>query len=311
MIYDENTKTLIVSKILYEQIFPAADSKKPLVKLLPVEKQTAASIKALLKDATTQTQLLACLEQKLGCSIHKIIHPNSCIDAETKIKAYTDSTYCQKDILLRLKQVFLHQYQLLRVKDGVKYYDTESIGSNTEWIVAINNLIPEEDDLTRYFNVIPDKSNSGIWGKVCRLIALAKMDQPYYAKTKEITRDLGVTDELKAVQALHKYYYTDKHIMYDDVSCSSQIYTDFNYRMIFSGDCTYEDLKNHVVLESGSYIFDIVGHSVKVDVLKKFDAYSEIKSENISEFFTYDSDPDNYTADEKIQKVNAIWKKIS
>ncbi|MDW6003996.1 hypothetical protein [Vibrio mangrovi] len=309
MIYDEKNQTLIVSKSLYEKSFSTADSKKPLVKLLPVEKQATASIKALYEDATTKTKLLACLKQKLGCSIEMIIHPDSPDDAKTKIEAFTDSAYCPEGILPRLKQVFIHKYQLLRVKTGVKYYDTESISSDSEWIVALNDLIPEEDDLTDYLNVIPDKSNSGIWSKVCRLIALAKMDQPDFAKTKAITGDSGVTDELKAVQALHKYYYKNNQIMYDDASCSSQIYTGFNYRMIFSGDCTYEELKNHVVLESGYYIFDIVGHSVKVQVLKKFDADSEIRPENMSEFFKFYSDPINYTTDEKIQKVNAIWAK--
>jgi hypothetical protein len=140
----------------------------------------------------------------------------------------------------------------------------------------------------------------------CVLFALLKDNG--FAKAKEITsRQTFPSDLYQAVQALHDHY-AGAGVQYDDGSVRNSVMTRWGYTMLWAGETDWDKLSAEVSLAPGSYIFDITGHTVKVDVLQDISIGTPLT--NPKTFFKPDSDPKNYTKDKEWkQKVMSIWKK--
>jgi hypothetical protein len=83
---------------------------------------------------------------------------------------------------------------------------------------------------------------------------------------------------------------------------------DWGYTMLWAGNADWAALAGDVTLPRGSYIFDITGHTVKVDVLQDIGAGTTITDPKL--FFTPDSDSKNYTRGNELkQRVTAIFRK--
>jgi hypothetical protein len=151
-----------------------------------------------------------------------------------------------------------------------------------------------------------DKDKSKYITYACVLFALLKDDG--FAKAKDITKKQTFPSDLyQAVQALHDHY-VGEDVQYDDGSVRNSVMTRWGYTMLWAGETDWDKLSAEISLQQGSYIFDITGHTVRVDVLQ--DVWLGTQIANPKAFFKPDSDSKNYTKDKEWkQKVMSIWKK--
>jgi hypothetical protein len=176
-------------------------------------------------------------------------------------------------------------------------------------VLTPNRFLPEAPDLPELnadlFTEIPGGGGKKYWEYACVLIALFKAEG--FGRVQDITGTKVPNDIVKAVHALHKYYIGEK-IQYDDGSQRNKVMNRWGYRLAFSGLAHWEELPAHVELKKGTYIFDIVGHTVKVNVLQDISETTKITKR--ADFFEPDSHPSNFTRGNEFKdQVTAIWKK--
>jgi hypothetical protein len=100
-----------------------------------------------------------------------------------------------------------------------------------------------------------------------------------------------------------------RKIQYDDSSTRFQIMGQWGFGMIFSGETNWLGVGKEVELAPGQYVFDIPGHTLLVTV-KKPVGKDMAKNANFKDFFTPQSEKDNYAlGDEHTKPVRYIWKK--
>jgi len=193
-------------------------------------------------------------------------------------------------------------------------YGQELFGSPAELDVRLvmspSDYLPEKPDLgasgVSVRAPIPGKKlGETYWEYVCVLIALVKADG--YTPVQRITGQ-AATGLQPAVQALHDHY-VDQGVQYDDSSTRFRVMRDWGYRLIFAGRSSWAELPSHVELRrGGNYIFDIDGHTVKVDVHQNVERNGKPLA-NPSKVFEPQSEEDNYDQDEFAEDVLYIWSK--
>jgi hypothetical protein len=197
--------------------------------------------------------------------------------------------------------------------DGVPYKDLEEIAAAQTLVLRPEDFLPEPPDLPAsgvnlVTTDIPGTDKKKYIEYACVLIALYKDDG--LAKAKEITNKKTLQNDVyKVVQALHDHYVSqDPPVQYDDGSVRATMMKNWGYTMLWAGNADWAALAGDVNLPRGSYIFDITGHTVKVDVLQDIGPGTTITDPKL--FFTPDSDSKNYTrGNEWKQRVTAIFKK--
>ena len=204
----------------------------------------------------------------------------------------------------------LSHNQVLTVTPGEPFGDVGAVNAASRPVPSPNDFLPEAPDLPEMgadlFTEVPGGSGTKYWEYACVLIALFKADG--VAKVREVTGNKNVPDNLvKAVHALHDHYIRDG-VQYDDGSVRSRVMSDWGYHRVFAGLAHWDQLPEHVGLTRGPYIFDIKGHTVKVNVLQDISAATRIDRRD--QYFAPDSDSNNYTRGQEFTKqVTAIWKK--
>ena len=200
---------------------------------------------------------------------------------------------------------------VLTIEDRKKFRDLGEIAAARRLVLRPGDFLPGVADLpeagvdllkTKIPNIEEDKK---YWEYACVLIALFKDNG--LAKASEVTGKTLPNDVYKAVQALHNHYATQK-VAYDDGSARTALMTAWGYSMLFAGDEEWDQLPGKVTLAPGNYIFDIVGHTVKVRVLRQIDPATKITQ--LGDYFEPDSDGKNYTKGAEVKKkIRSIWKK--
>ena len=129
-----------------------------------------------------------------------------------------------------------------------------------QFVPGVPDLPSAETDL---FTMLPGQKDKDktYWTYACVLIALVKSDQ---AKAQALTRSGSTTLE-ELVQGLHAYY-VRKGIQYDDTSTRFTVMDEWGYKPIFIGETTWLNLPTKFAFPAGDYIFDIVEHTVAVNV---------------------------------------------
>jgi hypothetical protein len=173
-----------------------------------------------------------------------------------------------------------------------------------------DQFVPEKHDLpsadTDLFTQIPGKKKreETYWTYACVLIALVKSDE-------KTAKRLAKTDSSKLedlVQRLHAYY-VRKDVQYDDTSTRFTVMDEWGFKPIFFGETDWTNLPRFLELPAGDYIFDIVGHTVAVNVPKTIPR-SDKPLPTVKGLFVPDSDGRNYARGlETTKKVLSIWKK--
>lgn len=204
-----------------------------------------------------------------------------------------------------------HGQMIQPTYSGQRFYDAGSVDDAIEFILKPKDMIPEEADLPGKDESISYRKgkHDSVWGLVCSLIALVKMEGLDAVKRK--VSDDEISDEIEAVQALHGHY-KGKGVEYDDTSTHPALYSEWGYSLIFSGKVNFNVLHKHLRLKKDqTFIFDIEGHTVKVKVKKDLPVYDSNTMPTItpSEYFETFSDEDNYKEDEFSKAVEYIYKK--
>jgi hypothetical protein len=182
------------------------------------------------------------------------------------------------------------------------------------WVIGNpQDYIPGEPDLGKKGRPLTDWVGEGpetntFYKLACVLIALLKYDVGH-TKTRTLIGEPPKNFK-DIMQKLHDYY-AGQGVQYDDTSTRFAMMNDWGYSLVFAGDSKWEDLAKHAAFKSGEkYIFDIVGHTVKVRAKKDIakDEKREIKIPK--NFFEPDSDEDNYVPGAEFKKnVKYIWVK--
>jgi hypothetical protein len=197
---------------------------------------------------------------------------------------------------------------VLSVAPPERFEDVAAIDAARRIVLRPTDFLPEKPDLqgvgADLFEKVTEDGKETYWHYACVLIALFRCGG--IAMVNQITGKQIKNDEVKAVHALHDYY-VGKGVQYDDGSQRANVMGEWGYKMIFAGRAEWHDLAQHVALPQGQYIFDIVGHTVKVTVLK--DLWSGTAIGSLKEYFEPDSNSKNYPRGEEFtHPVTSIWK---
>lgn len=304
LIYTQQNQTLHVPKNYGDLRIPWNDDERYSIEREPNDRDpTLSSLYRKYRDKFNQ-YIGAGIDQTIA---NMIVHEATNEDAGV----FLMSLLGEKDRPTgnALRNIFLSPNRYLLNYSGVKYWAASEVETNQEWAILPKDYIPQAPDLppagTSLQDKIPGKMGAKWWEYACVLIALVK--QEGYDSVNEKTD--GDADNLNdAVQALHNYY-KGKGIEYDDSSTRGAMMREWGYDLIFSGPVSFTNLRKHISLSAGKkYIFDITGHTVKVD-LKKDMAKRDEDIADFSEFFTFHSDPSNYSKDETAQQVLYIFAK--
>lgn len=176
-------------------------------------------------------------------------------------------------------------------------------------LIDPKGLVKAPDDILGTFDIT----------KVCALIAVYKGE---LNNLPGLYTQIGLTKAPKphngkAEQgyylALHDYYYTQKNIQYDEPSTHAGIYREWGYQLIFTGNTDWTNLPTKLSqpLQTGkSYIFDLDNHSVYVTMKKTLNPGPALgKDERLSDYFNFQSDPNNFNTGEWKQRVENIYEK--
>jgi len=166
-------------------------------------------------------------------------------------------------------------------------------------------LVKSPDDLGESYEI----------NKICSLIALLKGETANLSKLNAALKLKSTLKNLKDYYALlHRYFYQEKHIQYDEPSTHPAIYRDWGYSLIASGNTTFGSLSTILRQKLGAgkgYIFDITGHTVYITMRRDFLPGQLLgETERISDYFEFQSDPSNFPeANEGTRRVSAIYAK--
>jgi hypothetical protein len=167
-------------------------------------------------------------------------------------------------------------------------------------------LVPEPNDL----------GPSHVMGFVCSLIALIKAEgidtvAAWLTQMGQAYRP-NANNKTTLLTKLHKYYYVDNGVLYDDDASHLSLYRDWGYTLIYSGGTSWKALlgRGDILKPGGKYIFDIDGHTVYTVIRRALQPLQE--GENLSTYFQPLSDQDNWDktdAETMALKVHAIYAK--
>ncbi len=287
---------------------------------IPWNDQTKyADIRAVRNDDPTletiyqsnKGKILEYVGASLGLTIYDIVKSNS-DQALADLLPPSDQGMSGKDkraIKNALKDVFNSLSQLFTAGDNDysrRVYDVADV--KPQHILLPKDMIPETPDLPASGQSI--KGTQGLsapWGLVCSLIALVK--QEGYAAVQQKTEAEAAPTNLKdAVQMLHDHY-KKQGVEYDDTSTHLQLFKEWGYNLIFVGPVSFAQLRRRIGLTTGKkYIFDIEGHTVRI-AMKKNMLQQNADIVNLDEYFTKDSDPENYKTDEFLKPIMYIYAK--
>ncbi|MHA7102273.1 hypothetical protein [Roseivirga pacifica] len=308
--FSKLNKDLSVPQDYYDKTIPGITPKHPIVSKLPQDSQSSVSVKKLYESQQTKAAFLNMAKQ--GLMLSDTINTISPKSNSSELNQATNGSN-DGEIRNALKDSFLSYRKVLEVNSGQSFYTSDGVQSASHLGLLPSDYIPEADDLVgsegKNIRTQKDTQQRPWWGYACRLIALAKCDTSF-TKTKALTSTQQIANLKAAVQALHDHYYnTSSKVMYDDSSSSTSIYKDWGYSLKFVGPSSLNNLPLKTGLSSGEYIFDITGHSVRVTVNKDITKGTALTDDKLDEYFTFDSDHENYSDDEKTKKVHYIWSK--
>jgi hypothetical protein len=218
-------------------------------------------------------------------------------------------TTAKQQTVTALSEAAVDHDRVLFHSHGTKYGAPSEL--QTQLVMSRpDQFVPEKDDLpsaeTDLFERIPGKTKKEetYWTYACVLIALVKSDE----KTAKRLAKSDSSELEVLVQRLHAYY-VRKNIPYDDTSSRFTVMDEWGLTPIFFGETSWTDLPKFLELPAGDYIFDIVGHTVAVNVPKTIPK-SEKSLSTVKDLFVPDSDERNYARGlETGKKVLSIWKK--
>lgn len=202
--------------------------------------------------------------------------------------------------------------RIMEYGPGMTFTSAEDVGA--QWVRLPEEYIARMPDLPAatadpLTEKIPGSKVRGAtyWAYVCVLIALIKQEG-MDAVQKLVGGKTPPATEPEAVKQLHAYY-KSRGIEYDDSSTRFRVMRDWGYKMVFSGNTSWEDLPTWIPLYEGKkYIADINGHTVKIEVLKDIPMGDPIVGP--AKYFKADSDKSNYSSgDELALPVKGIWEK--
>jgi hypothetical protein len=204
-------------------------------------------------------------------------------------------------------------YRVLKVFKGQPLFSTEEL--QIAWAQAPSDYLPGAPDLPAkgksVRSAIPKDPNSKTyWQYMCVLIALVKAEG--LASVNRITKAKGPAPSTldAAVQKLHDHYMGLKQpIQYDDSSARAKVMTEWGYTRIYAGLTSWADLPKKIALPAGTYIFDITGHTVLVEVKQEVKRGEDPLADPTA-VFVPKSEPDNYEVGKEFTKpVTGIYKK--
>jgi hypothetical protein len=194
---------------------------------------------------------------------------------------------------------------------GVTFWKPSDVTESMLPAMRLTDVIAQEPDLPGKGTSVRspkgrDRLAGTYWEYVCVLIALVKHEG--YPAVKSKTKAAATINSLDtAVQALHDYY-IGKGIQYDDSATRRKVMDEWGYKLIFSGPIAFSDLRRNIALPLGKkYIFDITGHTVKVDL--KAPVPKDDQPTDPNAFLTFRSEPDNYNLSEVAQELLYIFAK--
>jgi hypothetical protein len=201
------------------------------------------------------------------------------------------------------------QDQLITLTPGAPFADLGAVKAARRFVPRPSAFLPEAPDLPEMgvdlFSAVPNGNGKKYWEYACVLIALYKAEG--ITRVKELVKRDVPDAVVPAVHALHDYYISHE-VQYDDGSARNRVMSDWGYSRVFAGFAHWDELPGRVELPSGTYIFDIEGHTVKVKILK--DISTETKIDRRTDYFAPESDPKNYNPGKEFSKqITAIWKK--
>jgi hypothetical protein len=256
------------------------------------------------EDATFRGHL------KTGLNVEALDTVTSIADAQLQANAATLADKEPADGTVdALKAVAVDTNRLLTHYSLAKYKDKKDL--DISWVMSSpNDFVPGANDLPPEGGKVRDPTGGDVgetyWEFMCVLIASIK--DGGWGRVKELT-GVDTADLQVAVQAMNDFYF-EAGVMYDDSSARFRVMKDFGYTLMWAGNTPWENLPAHVTLAQGkSYLFDIPGHTFKVDVNREWpkpDAKGAFKPKN---FFTTHSEEDNYEDDEMDYPVTFIWVK--
>lgn len=316
VLYNDNTIHATAdywdTKIAWNNESKEAYTRKP--------KESDPTFKALF-DGENATKIKGFIKKATGLDVTTATsYPKNDTGAKNAIKAakfvkksdFVDDTPGYQATLRKVAAVLAAHGQLIKPSySGQRFYDAGSVDDAIEFILKPKDMIPEEADLPGKDESISHRKgkHDSVWGLVCSLIALVKMEGVDAVKSKVEAESLS--GEIAAVQALHGYY-KGKGIEYDDTSTHPALYSEWGYSLIFSGKANFNVLHKHLRLKKDqTLIFDIEGHTVKIKVKKDLPVFNSSTMPTItpSEYFETFSDSDNYKENEFTKAVEYIYKK--
>ncbi len=183
-----------------------------------------------------------------------------------------------------------------------------------EWknVIRAREVLPAlEDDLKDVDLTEEGETYKGI-ELICTLIAIAKSETG--EKIRTVTGKKSSNENVELYRILNEYFYKDKGIRYDESSEVSKVLSEFEYKLLWNGDSSFQNITSNLssALKAGkSYILGIEGHTVAVDMKKDLNPGDALTSEaEILNYMTFKRDPLNYnTTDEYTKNVHAIFGK--
>lgn len=244
-----------------------------------------------------------------GLHVRRVDKVTSSPDATMRQNAGTlVEADAQPETAGKLGDVAVDHNRLLDRPTGKKYRRPDEL--DIKWVLSDpGDFVPGANDLPGPDADLKTTKIAGgdgyYWEYACVLIALVKLD-PGLAKTQALLRQRPASEDA-AVQALHAYY-VRRGTQYDDTSTRFALMDDWGYTPVFTGRTTWADLPLHTTLTpQNQYIFDIEGHTVKVDVNKTFTGR---RLNNPASFMTPESHPANYKpGTEFAEDIKFVWMK--
>lgn len=177
-------------------------------------------------------------------------------------------------------------------------------GAARQPIIHPNELVKAPSDLAADYAI----------GDICPLIAIYKSQLGNLHALNTAMGMRGNETDLQYYAALHRYYFTDRHIEYTEPATHPSLFRQWGFSMILSGPVTYAQLPaalgaQGVTLQSGrNYILTIDGHTVLVTMRRTVSAASEFPTEaSVTQAFEFKSDQRNFNQREERRRILYIW----
>jgi hypothetical protein len=180
---------------------------------------------------------------------------------------------------------------------------------------------PQSRKIMRPLDLMPEPSDLAGAGedvlqlRWCALIALVKSEGKPVIRTflrDKVTSEGWVYPHMPAntgsdldfYRALHAYFYTFKHVEYDDTSAKMTLMRPFGYSLKFVGPTSFDNLHRAQLKAGKRYVIDIVnpGHTMFTTMQQDFVA-PPAEGERLGDYFTFENDGTNYN-----QPLNVTFK---